>query len=181
MKLIVTAGLQRYSVDLPESECNAYFHTIISYLLKQVTEPGYGCEWDGELVEDDDFLEEPSVCGQPIISEQAVSPAALKEDEPRADTAAAAQGFLYYRCPHCNEAVGFCSKYSLTFYKCKACGKGSDIDLPLAPLYVNCECGKSFRYLTNMTDALFDMPCLGCGTPVPVGWSDKKQAYTTIR
>ncbi len=51
----------------------------------------------------------------------------------------------------------------------------------LKPLYVNCECGKSYRYMTNMKEQMFDIECLNCGNPVAVKRNEKKQEYETIR
>jgi len=66
-------------------------------------------------------------------------------------------------------------------YHCDSCGKRSEFEKPLVPLFISCECGRRFKYLTNMTESLFDISCLDCGAPVAVKWNEDKQIYETIR
>lgn len=88
-------------------------------------------------------------------------------------------GFLYIKCPDCGEIRGFFAKIRIDAFECR-CGAVTELR-DLVPLYVNCECGKSIRYMTNMTDNAFDINCLGCGAPVAVQWNEKKKLYETIR
>lgn len=90
-------------------------------------------------------------------------------------------GFMYIRCENCGAARGLCSKTALNRYYCSACRVSSDMPPGLTPLFVNCECGKKFHYLTNMTDKTFDIPCLSCGSPVPTQYNAKTGMYETIR
>ena len=50
----------------------------------------------------------------------------------------------------------------------------------LHPLTALCECGKRWRYLTNITEDSFEMNCLHCGSPIPVFWNDSKKKYETL-
>lgn len=50
----------------------------------------------------------------------------------------------------------------------------------LKPLYVNCQCGQKFKYMTNMDEDMFDVKCIECGNPVAVLWNSKKMIYQTI-
>ena len=90
------------------------------------------------------------------------------------------KGFLYLKCPVCGVERGFSVKKPVTEITCRECGKAFPLS-GLARMYANCECGAHFRYQTNMTDAMFDMPCLNCGNPVAVSWNAKKEVYETIR
>ena len=91
------------------------------------------------------------------------------------------KGFVYIKCPACGKERGTCFKKESDHYHCDGCGSRSEFERPLVPLWVNCECGKRFKYFTNMTDPMFDINCLDCGTPVAVKWNEDKQIYETIK
>lgn len=86
------------------------------------------------------------------------------------------------KCPECGKEKGFAIKKekATDHYHCDNCGARSEFKEPLVPLFVNCECGRRFRYMTNMAEDAFDINCL-CGAPVAVQWNDKKRLYETIR
>lgn len=88
-------------------------------------------------------------------------------------------GFLLIRCKHCGEIKGFYGKAQITKYKCNDCGGSTDLN-KLKVLWMNCECGNRMKYLTNMTDRMFDVTCNRCGNPVAVEWNDKKEVYQPI-
>lgn len=67
------------------------------------------------------------------------------------------------------------------YIECRKCGGVTPFDEPLKELYVNCECGKRFKYMTNLQSDMFDIRCINCGQPVPVGYNWKKEIYQTIR
>ena len=91
------------------------------------------------------------------------------------------KGFLYIKCPKCGAVKGFTARKPTDHYHCDCCGARSEFDGPLVPLWVNCECGRSFHYFTNMEEPAFDINCLECGMPVAVEWNSKKHMYVTIR
>lgn len=86
-------------------------------------------------------------------------------------------GFLYIKCHKCGKIRGFCTK-GITEYRC-GCGHITPLH-DLKPLYVNCQCGKNFKYMTNMDSNMFDVNCIECGGPVAVSWNAKKMIYQTI-
>lgn len=88
-------------------------------------------------------------------------------------------GYLYMKCHACGKTRGFCAKTRLNNFRCE-CGAVTKMG-NMVPLYIKCECGRQAKYLTNMTDAAFDIPCYDCGAPVAVEWNEKKQRYETIR
>lgn len=88
-------------------------------------------------------------------------------------------GFLYIKCPDCGKIKGFCAKVRLSNFRCD-CGSVTRLE-NLVPLYLNCECGRNARYLTNMDEPAFDVVCYDCGNPVAVEWNQKKKQYETIR
>lgn len=91
------------------------------------------------------------------------------------------KGFLHIRCPECGAEKGFCSKNGTDNIHCDQCGYEEKFKEPLTPMYVNCECGAGFKYLTNKKEEMFDIPCLKCGAPVPIRYNGKKKIYETIR
>ena len=91
------------------------------------------------------------------------------------------KGFLYIKCPECGTAKGFNSRNGLSGYRCSECGAYTPFTEALKELYVNCECGDRFKYMTNMEEPLFDIQCLNCGNPVAVKWNDKRERYETMR
>lgn len=90
------------------------------------------------------------------------------------------KGFLIVRCHHCGEVKGFCSKVPLKYYKCEHCGKTTNLK-GLRKAFVNCECGKRYKYQTNITDNAFDCNCMSCGYPVPLQYNAKKNVYQTMQ
>lgn len=90
-------------------------------------------------------------------------------------------GFLYIKCPECGAEKGFCSKKGTGGIHCDVCGCNKDFEEPLKPMYVNCECGGRFKYMTNKSEEMFDVTCINCGSPVPVQYNHKKEIYETIR
>lgn len=91
------------------------------------------------------------------------------------------KGFMHIKCPKCGKIKDFYMKKESDHYHCDDCGARTEFVKPLVPLWVHCECGRRFRYLTNMTDPMFDINCLDCGTPVAVKWNENKQIYETIK
>ncbi len=91
------------------------------------------------------------------------------------------KGFLYIRCPECGTERGLCSKAGQHSIHCDECGCNDEFEEALTPMYVKCECGSSFKYMTNKKEEMFDMVCLNCKAPVPVKYNSKKNCYETIR
>lgn len=91
------------------------------------------------------------------------------------------RGFMYLKCPKCGTVKGFNSTKEIKGYHCFECGADTDFSDGLEELYVNCECGKHFKYMTNMEELIFDINCIECGNPVAVKWNEKKQIYETMR
>ena len=102
-------------------------------------------------------------------------------EEPVIDERKTYSGFLYLKCKECGEIRGFCPKKRIEIYRCSECGAETQFSEELRPLYVNCECGGKYKYMTNMTEEAFDVRCIECGNPVAVKWNEKKQIYETMR
>lgn len=91
------------------------------------------------------------------------------------------KGFIYWKCKKCGAIRGFCLKKESKGIHCMSCGDDSLFEEPLKPLYAKCECGKSYKYMTNMDEEMFDMDCMECGTPIPIKWNAHDMCYQTIK
>lgn len=86
------------------------------------------------------------------------------------------KGFVYIRCEACHHEAAICLRSPTTEYRCRDCGHL--MILPKAyRAYTQCECGKTSRYLTNITDYAFDIPCVVCGAPQAVTYDPGKDCY----
>lgn len=89
------------------------------------------------------------------------------------------KGFVYMKCPNCGNIHGTNLKKWQSYFRCKECGELIAFR-NLRTIHVNCECGESFYYKTNLKIPMFDIPCLACGNPVAVYYNEKKESYQTI-
>lgn len=88
-------------------------------------------------------------------------------------------GALYIRCEKCGKEVGFYTKEPKNHFKCH-CGNVTYLN-NLRKLVVYCECGASLKYLTNIKDKLFDIPCRQCEAPNTAEWNEHKKKYQNCR
>ncbi len=120
-----------------------------------------------------------------VLPKQETSPLPVPVREELKELSASAspkyKGFLRIKCPKCGKIKDFYMKKESDHYHCDDCGARTEFAKPLVPLWVHCECGRRFRYLTNMTDPMFDINCLDCGAPVAVKWNENMQVYETIK
>lgn len=89
------------------------------------------------------------------------------------------KGFLYIKCDACGSTKGFCAKTQIKEARCD-CGHATPLK-DLKPLYVNCKCGESFKYRTNLTDDTATINCIKCGSPVDLEYHYKNGEYATIK
>ena len=87
------------------------------------------------------------------------------------------KGFLYVKCQFCGKTKDFCAKETITEAKC-LCGEKIPLK-NLRPMYVKCDCGKDFRYFTNMTDDRFTCKCINCSSRVKIRMNTRGTAYVT--
>ena len=88
------------------------------------------------------------------------------------------KSFLMIECEHCGKVKGFNSKQEIDTFRCD-CGQHTPLG-DLVPMTAMCECGKHWRYFTNMTRDNYELNCINCGSPIPVFWNDKKGKYETL-
>lgn len=88
-------------------------------------------------------------------------------------------GFVHIRCDHCHKESTVCLRTPTRQYMCRECG--NTMNLPdSTTAYINCECGFKGRYITNITDWFFDIPCVQCGRPNTVKFLPGKNFYIPI-
>lgn len=90
-------------------------------------------------------------------------------------------GFLYIKCGHCGSERAYCQKAPTKYSVCTKCGSRTYFADSLKQIFVSCECGQKSRYLTNMSDDMFDIQCVNCKAPVAVKYNQKMNCYETIR
>lgn len=128
--------------------------------------------------EDSPEQEEPTEDGI-AEAEQPMQTVASKAGGTNVGTQKAYSGFLSLRCAHCGDEATYCSRYPLTYHKCRACGEKTELqDMSLAT--ASCECGASSRYMTNQSQWGFDIPCVICGSPVAVEHRSGEHVYSTV-
>ena len=104
-----------------------------------------------------------------------------QEGPGREETGYKYKGFLLIKCQHCGKVSAYCVKSEYAYRKCQECGERTYFDQPLKPAWMNCECGRESRYLTNMEDHYIEHTCIDCGQPVTMEWNEKKKLYQTIK
>lgn len=97
------------------------------------------------------------------------------DGEPSEDVKAA-KGFVHLRCQHCGAEKTWCAKSWTTTFYCKECGEATKLR-GMKWAKAVCKCGKQFIYTTNVTDDVFDIPCVECGAPMPVAWVEGRNRY----
>lgn len=89
------------------------------------------------------------------------------------------KGFLIVKCPQCGKIKSFCSKKPI---KSSFCSCGNDVELKdLRKVVLDCKCGKSWRYMTNIKSDKFTHNCLDCGSPIDVEFNTRRGYYETMR
>lgn len=115
------------------------------------------------------------------IKKMELAPALKSNPNRLAKPFAGHSGFLYLRCPSCGAERGFCARYPIFDATCKNCGKLIPLPDRLVSIFFRCECGKSYKYLTNITDPMFDLSCMECGTPNTVILNRKRGVYVDVK
>ena len=88
------------------------------------------------------------------------------------------KGFLLITCESCGETRGFCSKTPIDSYVC-SCGYRTHLE-SLKPIYMDCDCGRHFKYMTNEEQERLTHTCISCGNEVDFKLNSRKTAYVTI-
>lgn len=89
------------------------------------------------------------------------------------------KGFLYIRCDHCGEEIGYYAKERTNEFSCRECGKKTDLS-ELRWANVDCKCGKHFTYRTNAKSEILTINCINCGFPVDMMINTGRNAYVSI-
>lgn len=89
------------------------------------------------------------------------------------------KGFLYLRCEHCGEEHAFNIKAPIEDYVCKKCGGAMPLQ-DLRRARFRCECGREWKYHTNIDARLLETTCVNCMSPM-VAEQDKNGDYWPLR
>ena len=90
------------------------------------------------------------------------------------------RGFLIIKCRSCGNVHSFCPQQSIKNYTCPKCNSTTELR-GMRPAFINCKCGKSFKYMTNIQDEKFTYTCFQCGSPNDMQLNGKKNAFVNIK
>lgn len=92
------------------------------------------------------------------------------------------KGFVYMVCGKCGARRSFNLKEPSDYGYCKKCGGKTLLSKQsIRGVKVECECGKTYHYITNAQDDLLEIDCIECGTPMCVEYNKKTNRYENIR
>lgn len=181
--ITITTENKRFTLKTDSDQSDKLFNEIVCRLIGR--KPSGGAVMNakriapGKADQNTDVSEKP--VAEPVRREHGSDQGAA--DQTQSDTISehdGYKGFLYIKCQHCGEIKSFCSKKIIKSYRCSECGTETPLK-NLSHLWLNCECGRTSHYFTNMTEFAFDVNCIECGTPVAVKWNSRKKLYDTIR
>lgn len=206
--LTISTGNRNYTVQGEPSEVDKLFDRLVQATFVPVNQPMFippimGCDMSAKVLVPSRVQEEV----KPVTVKEEVKPSepAPKKEEPKeepkkeyctepngavpesepehteepsSNEPRKYRGFLVVKCQHCGRTKGFLARQEISNYKCD-CGGITPLG-DLVPLTALCECGKRWRYMTNLTDDSFEINCIHCGSPIPVFWNDKKHKYETL-
>ena len=186
--LQIRTDYSTYTANIPADQSEKLFRKIVADIIA-MDEFGASRSIINEYLPESDALQEDIPEAEPehkAVPKQPKSPEAHPDVTPQHDPVMEPKpigrkygGFLYIKCQHCGEVKAFCAKIPTDTYRCKKCGKSTDIG-DLSHVNVDCECGRHTHYMTNMQEFLFDINCIDCGSPVAVKWDKKRKSYNTI-
>lgn len=170
VKIKITKPGNTVAVDFEEAEAEEMFKGIAATLLGMKT-----VEEQGRKVS------LPENAPAQVAAEDRPAPILTPVKEVDQKEIHRHRGFFYIKCEHCGSERAYCVKQPSEYSICTKCGSRTYFTEPLKPLFTICECGKKSRYLTNMTDEMFDINCINCKAPVAVQYNQKRKCYEPIR
>ena len=174
MKLVLSTENKRLSVKLEDDACGKLFDSLVCEILHfEPATQGIGQAGQHDGVHEEITSVPPKVTN--IAKPAGTSPTGYTPNRPEI-LQEGYTGFLYLRCPKCGKERGFCTRFPATESQCRDCGEKTPLK-NLHKVHFTCECGKHFSYLTNITDPMFEIKCIDCGTPNPVFQNSKTGNY----
>lgn len=180
MKCRITIATQekRLTVDLPDhEEAERRFLELVQILLDRTREQQNQAVWEEVAehpVEGAEMPEAMAPEAEPAEEEQ------NREKVPggSSENSYTYRGMMYIKCPACGEIQGTCYRYYKNHYVCKACGEKQLFREPLRFVKATCpQCGKEWKYHTNIRMQMFSMPCLECQASIQLYWSPEEDRY----
>lgn len=167
MKIRIDTPMARLTADLPEDQVKELLQIAIGYVTGGQQSRTLSMKEVIAKAMSDPEPEQPA----PMVTFVGQEPRPIQAKQ-------SYKGFLYIKCEACGTTKGFCAKTPTTKHRC-TCGHETEIR-NLKPLYVNCKCGASFKYQTNITDNYASIDCIQCGAPVDLEYHEKQDTYVTI-
>lgn len=162
MKIEIKTKFTKMSFEMTEDNANELIakavHYSQSYLRGQGKEP---------KVEEAPVVE--------IVPKPEPKPFITRPVVPAKDDIRPYRGFMYIKCEKCGREKAYCAKIPRFDHRCE-CGHHTEL-MNLKPAHVNCKCGGSFTYMTNIQDDGFTMPCFNCGSKVDMVLNGRETAY----
>lgn len=179
MKCRITIATQekRLTVDLPDhEEAERRFLELVQILLDRTREQQNQAVWEEvaeHLTGDSTEQENPAPEAEPVEEQQEI-----REPEETNSSPYTYRGMMYIKCPACGEIQGTCYRYYKNHHICKACGEKQLFREPLRFVKAICpQCGKEWKYHTNIRMQMFSMPCLECQASMQLYWSPEEDRY----
>ena len=85
------------------------------------------------------------------------------------------KGFMYVRCGFCGKEKDYFTREYTNEYKC-SCRMITELR-DLLPVHMECACGQTFKYMTNMRGEDFDVTCINCHREIPMKMNWRGTAY----
>lgn len=92
------------------------------------------------------------------------------------------KGFMHIKCENCGKEMSYNKNRKRQTHFCPRCGKLTDLKKEkMKRVCMECECGCTSHYWTNMEERFIEIECINCGRPVTMEYNRKKDRYTTIK
>lgn len=172
MRMSLNTPIARLTVDLPEEKAMELIRKALDYATGKPVESPM------------EPVAPPPPPPPKVESIPATAPTPVPEEpERKVETKPISKleyrGFIFAKCESCGKFRGFCAKNPISRHFCE-CGHKTPLK-DMKVMFVDCECGKKFKYLTNATEQMITINCIECGTPIELEYHDKKQEYVTIK
>lgn len=183
MKIEIKTKFTKMSFEMTEDNANELIARAVHFSQGYLR--GQGKKDQPEEVEEKPVVEiaPKPFAGKPVVQSRVESRVervfgAKSEWATHSSDGRPYRGFLYIKCEKCGREKAYCAKVPTYDHRCE-CGHYTDLK-DLKPAHVNCKCGGSFKYLTNIKDDGFSMHCLNCGSQVDMVLNGRETAFVTF-
>lgn len=188
MKVSISSPIASLDVELTEDQLFSLFDFALNYVGKksEIRIPVLPPFQTGGIIKKPqeaviplgDKTEEVVKVLEDVVSRKTSEPVHLNGVPLPLSNKPTYKGFLYLQCEECGKFKGFMPKNPISEYHCD-CGHTTKLK-DMKAMYVNCECGQKFKYLTNATGDTVTIDCYNCGSPVDLEYHGVKNNYQTM-